>query len=126
MINSGAAGHSLFGHSHQASRVAADHRRAARRRKNEATDPVTLEQCDAGEVSPDSLLEQKRRLELLDRILEELPDDTLPVFVLSEIEGLTMAEIARLLAIPAGTVASRLRRAREQFESICRRLEENS
>jgi RNA polymerase sigma-70 factor (ECF subfamily) len=38
------------------------------------------------------------------------------VFVLYELEELTMIEIARTLELPAGTVASRLRRAREVFE----------
>ena len=35
---------------------------------------------------------------------------------------LTMAEIARTLELPPGTVASRLRRAREAFEELSRRL----
>jgi RNA polymerase sigma-70 factor (ECF subfamily) len=37
------------------------------------------------------------------------------VFVLSEIEEMTMAEIAVLTGTPPGTVASRLRRARALF-----------
>jgi RNA polymerase sigma-70 factor (ECF subfamily) len=37
------------------------------------------------------------------------------VFVLAELEEMTKGETARLLGIPAGTVASRLRRARELF-----------
>jgi RNA polymerase sigma-70 factor (ECF subfamily) len=37
--------------------------------------------------------------------------------MLSEGERLTMAEVASLLGIPPGTVASRLRRARQLFEA---------
>jgi RNA polymerase sigma-70 factor (ECF subfamily) len=40
------------------------------------------------------------------------------VFVLYELEDFTMAEIARTLELPPGTVASRLRRARETFERL--------
>jgi RNA polymerase sigma-70 factor (ECF subfamily) len=52
---------------------------------------------------------------LLDRILDELAPELRAVFVLAELEEMTMAEVARVLSIPAGTVASRLRRAREVF-----------
>jgi RNA polymerase sigma-70 factor (ECF subfamily) len=37
------------------------------------------------------------------------------VFVLHEFEELNMSEIASVLEIPRGTVASRLRRARQEF-----------
>jgi len=51
-----------------------------------------------------------------------MPIELRAVFVLSEIEELTMAEIAVLMAIPPGTVASRLRRARVQFSEHVARL----
>ena len=44
-----------------------------------------------------------------------MPKDLRTVFVLFEIEELTMAEISNVVEIPTGTVASRLRRAREVF-----------
>ncbi len=44
------------------------------------------------------------------------------MFVLYELEGLKMADIAGLLEIPPGTVASRLRRAREEFHAQARGL----
>jgi RNA polymerase sigma-70 factor (ECF subfamily) len=44
-----------------------------------------------------------------------MPIDLRTVFVLFEIEEITMAEIAALTGLPSGTVASRLRRAREEF-----------
>jgi RNA polymerase sigma-70 factor (ECF subfamily) len=69
------------------------------------------------------LLDERRRLELLDGLLARLPEDLAEVFVLFELEELTMAEIARLLDLPPGTVASRLRRARERFDGLCRELE---
>jgi RNA polymerase sigma-70 factor (ECF subfamily) len=42
--------------------------------------------------------------------------------VLYEIEGLSSREIAALLEIPMGSVASRLRRAREQFREVVERI----
>jgi len=44
----------------------------------------------------------------------ELPDGMREAFVLFDIEELTAGEVAELLEIPLGTVASRVRRAREQ------------
>ena len=49
--------------------------------------------------------------------------DLAEVFVMFELEGLSSPEIAASLEIPLGTVASRLRRAREQFRVVVGRLE---
>jgi len=68
--------------------------------------------------SPDELTDQKRARELLDRLLEHIELDARTVFVLFEIEGFTVPEIADLLKIPLGTAASRLRRSREQFQAL--------
>ena len=65
--------------------------------------------------SSEELLERRRARELLDRILDALEDDVRVVFVLHQIEQLTAPEIAEALGIRLGTVASRLRRGREQF-----------
>lgn len=68
--------------------------------------------------SPDELADQKRARELLDHLLEHVEADARAVFVLFEIEGFTVPEIAELLEIPLGTAASRLRRSREQFQVL--------
>ena len=76
---------------------------------------------DDGDLRPsqlppaDELTDQKRARELLDRVLEGLPLELRSVFVLFELEGMTSPEIAALHELPLGTVASRLRRARERF-----------
>src|SRR5213078_374276 len=102
----------LFG---TAVRVASDTRRALQRRRQAPT--PEHEPVDAGPAL-DELVDQKRARQLL--------DDTRPVFVLFELEGSTMAEIASCLDLPAGTVASRLRRARELFAAHVARLEARS
>ena len=68
--------------------------------------------------SPDELTDQKRAREMLDRLLEHIDLDARAVFVLFEIEGFTVPEIADLLKVPLGTAASRLRRSREQFRAL--------
>lgn len=67
---------------------------------------------------PDELSEQRRRRELLDRLIERLPLDLRSVFILFELEGLSSPQIAELVDVPLGTVASRLRRARERFATL--------
>ena len=62
-------------------------------------------------------------LQLCDLALSKLSPELAEAFVLYEIEGLLSSEIAALLEIPLGSVASRLRRAREQFRSSVERIE---
>jgi RNA polymerase sigma-70 factor (ECF subfamily) len=104
-------------------RVATDYRRSRRRRPEDATDSAALEQRPHEGVSPENLLDGKQRLELLDKLIGQLPEELASVFVLHELEELTRAEISQLLAVPAGTVASRLKRAREQFGQLCKEWE---
>jgi RNA polymerase sigma-70 factor, ECF subfamily len=62
-------------------------------------------------------------VELCDLALSKVNPELAEVFVLYEIEGLSSPEIAALLEIPLGSVASRLRRAREQFRVAAARIE---
>jgi RNA polymerase sigma-70 factor (ECF subfamily) len=72
---------------------------------------------------PDALVDQRRARALLDAILAKLGEEHRAVLVLHDVEGLTMAEIAATLELSPGTVASRLRRARELFDEQVARLE---
>jgi RNA polymerase sigma-70 factor, ECF subfamily len=71
---------------------------------------------------PDELADRNRAVEVLDRVLAELPMELRAVFILFEIEGITMRQIAEIAEIPPGTVASRLRRARGQFRALVAEL----
>jgi RNA polymerase sigma-70 factor, ECF subfamily len=62
-------------------------------------------------------------VQLMDRIFAKTHPDLVAVFVLFELEGLSAPEIAQLIDIPVGTVASRLRRARSTFKAAARRME---
>ncbi len=102
-----------------ARRLAWNMRRTLRRRREDA-EPV-VDHLDPG-GSPDSALERSRMRATMDRIIDELELDLREVFILFELEELTMIEIARMLGLPAGTVASRLRRARAAFRESAQRM----
>lgn len=88
--------------------------RRARRRRPERPEPGAGDAASPG-LDPEQALLQRRAREALDALLERMPRDLRVVFVSYEIEQLTMAEIAEALGVSPGTVASRLRRAREDF-----------
>lgn len=96
-------------------RVSANVRRKIDRARE--TPFTELETELANEATPEHLLEDKRRRAVLDAALGSLPFDQRSVFVLFELEGFTLPEIARSLDIPLGTATSRLRRARLRFEA---------
>jgi RNA polymerase sigma-70 factor, ECF subfamily len=100
-------------------RVASGFRRQSRRRRE--VDDAELAELASPELDPEALAEQQHLRAVLQRVLDQLPLDLRAVFVLYELEELTMAEIAQTLALPPGTVASRLRRAREAFETLAAR-----
>jgi RNA polymerase sigma-70 factor, ECF subfamily len=102
-------------------RVASGMRRRDFTRRESGDDGVLDALVDPG-PHPEEATEWKQRRELLDELLAAMPMDLRTVFVLFELEGLPTIEIALLLDIPAGTAASRLRRAREHFEAQVKRL----
>jgi RNA polymerase sigma-70 factor (ECF subfamily) len=70
----------------------------------------------------DELLADKEARALLDEALAALPLDLRMVLVLHELEGLEVRQIAAIEAIPVGTASSRLRRAREEFSAVAKRM----
>ncbi len=98
-----------------------DRRTVARRHENLSGD--ALEEIPSVALDPGEQLDKARTRSLLDRALKALDPDLRSVFALYELEELTMAEIGSILDLPSGTVASRLRRAREQFQVIAKRFE---
>jgi RNA polymerase sigma-70 factor (ECF subfamily) len=101
-------------------RVAADARRSRRRRREIGLEDTFDTPTEL--PSADELVDQKRARELLTLVLNEMPEEQREAFVLFEVEGLGVAEIASALAIPIGTVGSRIRRARDFFQKKVQRL----
>jgi RNA polymerase sigma-70 factor (ECF subfamily) len=96
--------------------VASEARRAQRRRR-EVGDPLVDARAST-KPSPERELLEREKLSQLDAILSEMEEPLRVAFVLYELEEMTMAAIAEALEVPPGTVASRLRRARQRFEEL--------
>lgn len=100
-------------------RVVRDHRRSARRRDPGCeVDPDTLRASGGG---PAESAEKEEAVRLLHALLDELPDDRREIFVMAELEQMTMPEIADALAINLNTAYARLRTARQEFEQALAR-----
>ena len=101
-------------------RVAAEFRRSLKRRhEDEHVDlPVLVDTA----ASPEEMADQRRARAVLDLALEAMPIDLRQVFVLFDLEEMTTAEVSNVLHVPKGTVASRLRRAREVFRETVSRM----
>jgi RNA polymerase sigma-70 factor (ECF subfamily) len=94
--------------------------RRSRARRAEVPFDESLEPNDPSD--PERLHDERRAFDVLADLLDGLDEDLRQVFVLYEIEDMTMAAIAELLKVPPGTVASRLRRAREEFHERASRF----
>ena len=95
--------------------IAANVRRSRARRQEDFDEDALARRMDES-ADPEQAAAKSQARAILEGLLDEMDEDLRTVFVLFELEGLTTASIADLLAIPMGTVASRLRRARELFE----------
>lgn len=102
--------------------IAANLHRARARSREILDDTAVATHMDTA-PNPEQVTASKEAGELLSRFLGNLPEDIRTVFVLFELEGLTMAAIAELLDLPMGTVASRLRRGREEFQAAAKRFQ---
>jgi len=94
-------------------RVAARHRRRAFLRWERQTDTVP-ERVDP--TTPEDRLADGRRRRVLEQALERLSLEQRAVFILFEVEGRPCQEIAELMALPVGTVYSRLHNARREIK----------
>jgi len=66
--------------------------------------------------APDATVAREQLRLLIERAVADLPDAFRSVFVLREVEGLSIDETAEALTIPAATVKTRLLRARRKLQ----------
>jgi RNA polymerase sigma-70 factor (ECF subfamily) len=102
-------------------RTASDYRRSGRVRREVVTEAPPDAPHEGGQHEAVAL---KQARATLDRILDGLDDDKRAVFVLYEIEELTMAEVAEALGCPLQTAYSRLHAARKVVEAGVARANE--
>lgn len=116
-IRSGSETAFLYG---VALRIASNHLR----RERNAAAPLELDLSSLADTgpSPEEAVAERQRRAMLDAVLARLPLELRTVFVLFELEGLEVRQIAELEGIPVGTASSRLRRAREEFTASARRV----
>jgi RNA polymerase sigma-70 factor, ECF subfamily len=103
-------------------RLCCNYRRRAHVR-HEVSQGEALDEHASREPDAERLLMRKRLRERLDRALDTLSEVLRSVFVLYELEGMSVPEIAELLHLPVGTTASRLGRARAKFAEAVLRLD---
>jgi RNA polymerase sigma-70 factor, ECF subfamily len=70
--------------------------------------------------TPESLMIEQANRETVQQALAELPVHFREIILLCEVEEMSYQEIADTLAIPAGTVMSRLSRARKALRGVLR------
>jgi len=101
-------------------RMAANARRQLARSLEHPSDDID----GAADPGPDAegLLEAKQARRLLDQVLASMSYEQREVFLLFELEQLSLTEAAEALGVPRGTAASRLRAARSVFQAGVQRL----
>jgi RNA polymerase sigma-70 factor, ECF subfamily len=103
-------------------RLAANHKRRAAARREVSGDEL-LEHRASALPNAEQLLIEKRLRQELDAALAALSEAHRSVFVLYELEGFSAPEIAEMLGLALGTVASRLGRARAKFSRTAARMQ---
>jgi RNA polymerase sigma-70 factor (ECF subfamily) len=83
--------------------------------ENELTSPET----------PEAVLASKEIAEMVNAVMDALPEELRLAITLREIEGLTYEEIADAMSCPIGTVRSRIFRAREAISLKIKPMLEN-
>jgi RNA polymerase sigma-70 factor (ECF subfamily) len=74
----------------------------------------------AGPETPETLLLEKAQEQVVQDVMAELPVNYREILLLCEVEEMSYQEIAETLAVPIGTVMSRLSRARKALRDRLR------
>lgn len=101
-------------------RIASRSRRSCERRR-ESADAELPDQLSTSR-SPVEELHRADARRIFEQLLDRMPPELRLVFVMYEVEELTLIEIAAALELPLGTVATRVRRARQLFVTRAQRL----
>lgn len=104
-------------------RVASDYRRKNRRAARVfASVELRIDQdIESESANPFEQLEQREAAYFIKSLLDQLPEPAREVFVLIELEELTLGAAARVLNVSESTAKSRLRSARKGFDTALKR-----
>lgn len=102
-----------------ARRVASDHRRRIDRK--ERTEELPVSCIDPLAPDPRAEAERSAAFAVLSSLLQNLDDDKREVFMLVELEEMSVPEVADAIGINLNTVYSRLRAARRDFDAAVAR-----
>ena len=86
-------------------------------RRRKPPDAEALANQADNNKTPDVATERSELTGLLKRELNSMPQDQREIILLRDHQDLSYAEIAEVLAMPAGTVMSRLHRARNELRN---------
>ena len=89
-----------------------------REKRHRAAGPLDEQTALSGEDTPQRAAENAELRDTLQAALQELSDDHRQIFLLRQMRQLSYEEIGQLLGLEAGTVKSRLRRAKNQLREI--------
>lgn len=102
-----------------------DHYRASKREKEVLVeDSLAYDLAPASYGNPYRALEDEDRRSLMRRGLEQLPDKLREAVFLRDLQGLSYQEMAERLALPEGTVKSRINRGREELARLLLRAQQ--
>ncbi len=97
-------------------RTFSEHRRRARPKEHEREVP------DLEAASPERTVELRQAQRILLQALATLPMERRTAFVLNELEGLTVSEVAEVMEAPLPTTYTRLAKARDEVSQAVRRF----
>jgi RNA polymerase sigma-70 factor (ECF subfamily) len=98
--------------------VVRTHRRTLRRRDVASSDVEAADLVAEAYAEPHRLAEQREAARLLFSLLDRLDDDKREVLILSELEQMTVPEIAHAIGANLNTVYSRVKAAKKAFIEI--------
>jgi RNA polymerase sigma-70 factor (ECF subfamily) len=102
-----------------------DHYRASKREKEVVVeDALAYDLAPAASGNPYRALEAKGRSGLVRRGLDQLPGKLREAVILRDLQGLSYQEMAERLALPEGTVKSRINRGREELARLLLRAQQ--
>ncbi len=92
------------------------HEHQKREYEDERTMHSSADRTVAGSVHrPDEMVEAMQMERIIQRTLEDLDEDHRTILVLRELEGMSYEQIGEIMKLEAGTVKSKLHRARSTF-----------